>query len=109
MLHLNSCPSRAGVCLLQGWPDTYFKGPLAGEEQHADNSDGIFWFGIDTVKPSNSKPGKWEVEGGGCCHARDRHTRIEPAALEVMLRWVKHDSSGQTRSTLVKLVFETDK
>uniref|UniRef100_A0A383VT21 Uncharacterized protein n=1 Tax=Tetradesmus obliquus TaxID=3088 RepID=A0A383VT21_TETOB len=77
-----------------GWPDTYFKGPLAGEEQHADNSDGIFWFGIDTVKPSNSKPGKWEVEGGGCCHARDRHTRIEPAALEVMLRrivWAAED------------------
>jgi hypothetical protein len=71
---------------LQGWPETYFKQPLTGTDEFSDNSDGIFWFGIDTVNVSNSRPGKWEVEGGGCCHQRDRHTRIEPAALEYLLR-----------------------
>jgi hypothetical protein len=84
--------------LLQGWPDTYFKQPLTGEEKHADNSEGIFWFGIDTVTSSNSKPGKWEAENSGCCHQRDRHTRIDPAAVEYMLRLVK------PWSNLVKLL-----
>jgi hypothetical protein len=80
--------------LTQGWPDTYFKQPLTSEEKHADNSDGIFWFGIDTVTASNSKPGKFEAEHSGCCYPRDRHTRIDPAALEYMLRLVKHGQTG---------------
>ncbi|KAF6254547.1 hypothetical protein COO60DRAFT_312524 [Scenedesmus sp. NREL 46B-D3] len=85
-----------------GWPDTYFKQPLASDEKYADNGDGIFWFGIDTVNASNSKPGKWEAANSGCCHPRDRHTRIEPAALEYVLRWVKAVQCFWAGSHMVK-------
>jgi hypothetical protein len=54
------------------------------------NGDGIFWFGINTVKSSNSRPGRWEQArlGPPITYGRDRHTRIEPAALEVLFRCV---------------------
>lgn len=70
------------LAAFQLWPDMYFKQPLT----ETDKNDGIFWFGIDTVKPSNSKPGTFEVQGTGCCHPRDRHTRIEPDALAYLFR-----------------------
>jgi hypothetical protein len=71
---------------IQGWPKTYFYDPLV----KVDKDDGILWFGIDTVNSSNSKPGKWEQQGVGVegTYARDRHTHIEPAALETVFRSV---------------------
>lgn len=68
----------------QGWPATYFQQPLV----KIDRDDSILWFGIDTVNASNSRPGTWERRGLGVpgTWARDRHTQLEPAALELMLR-----------------------
>lgn len=70
--------------MLQGWPDSYFRDPLVED----DKSDGIFWWGVDTTKPQNSAPGHHEQAGSGCCHERDRHTRMEPTALDYVLRYV---------------------
>jgi hypothetical protein len=85
--HLCCCVTFANLTP-QGWPQTYFYDPLV----KVDRDDGILWFGVDTVNASNSRPGRWEREDVGVqgTYARDRHTRIEPAALEVLFRWAGH-------------------
>lgn len=69
---------------VQGWPGMYFREPLV----MTDAATGIHWYGIDTANASNSRPGRWEAAGMGCCHERDRHVRMETRALEHVFRCV---------------------
>jgi hypothetical protein len=53
-----------------------------------DRDQGILWWGIDVANASSAAPGVWEAQGRGVpgTYARDRHVRLEPAALQLLLR-----------------------
>jgi hypothetical protein len=57
-----------------------------------DAGDGIQWYGMDVVNASNNRPGRREQAGIGASYTygRDRHTRIEPAALQLLFRCAGH-------------------